>query len=384
MLEPSATPDRPELPKRICSLDSFRFIGALLVVTYHFALYAPGSFPPSLLNGDYPVVDLFFVLSGFVMMHVYAKHLTKPRHFIGFLQNRLARIYPLHLATFLVYLAIGALSWKHLIPVDNPAKYDPAAILPNLLMLHAWGTTRDITFNYPSWSISAEWAAYLVFPLVLWLGRRGGAFALLGFGLAIAAVLQALQTTGYIHADWTTLTSDGGALRALPSFICGAGLFLLVERYRFRVTSFVPVFIMFTIALSGIVLRFDARIVILLFMVLIVLAASAEMHGARGFLTHPLMVYMGDASYAMYMLHPLIGTILVAVIGKRVLGLDGHALAAWSMLAGIGATCIIAPLCYSYFERPVRKSLHVVAGGGTQKKRPPQTAPAQAGTDFAS
>lgn len=361
----SPSPPRPELPTRICSLDSFRFIGALLVIAYHFALYAPQAFPPSLLNGDYPMVDLFFVLSGFVMMHVYAKHLTKPVHFLGFLQNRLARIYPLHLATFLIYLAIGVLSWRKLIPVDNPEKYDPSAILPNLLMLHAWGTTRDITFNYPSWSISAEWAAYLLFPLVLWIGRRGGWSALLATAFAIACGLQVLQMHGRIH-DWTTLTSDGGALRAMPTFIGGAGLFLLVEHFRPPVRSFKPAFVLFVIALSGIFLRFDARIVILLFMALIVAAAAAEMNGAKGFLTHPLMVYMGDASYAMYMLHPLIGTVLVAVVGKRVLGLDGNALAVWSMAGGIIATCIAAPLCYSYFERPVRKSLHV--GGGGKKK----------------
>lgn len=376
----------PQLPNRICSLDSFRFIGALLVIFYHFALYAPESFPPSLLNGDYPLVDLFFVLSGFVMMHVYSRGLRTPRHYIGFLQNRLARIYPLHLATFLVYLAIGVLSWKQVVPVDNAGKYDASAILPNLLMVHAWGTTRDISFNYPSWSISAEWAAYLLFPLVLWAGRRGGWQTLLGSGLAMAVILEALQARGTI-ATWTTLTSDGGALRALPSFFGGAGLFLFVERYRPRVTSFFPVLIVFAVALSGIVLRFDARIVILIFMGLVVLAAAAEMNGSRGFLTHPLMVYMGDASYAMYMLHPLIGTVLVAIVGKRLLGLQGDALAAWSLISGIGGTCLAAPLCYSYFERPIRKRLHVGGKGataGTKTAETPARSRIQPGSDLAS
>ncbi len=339
-------------------LDSFRFFGAILVVIFHYALYSAGSFPAMLLNGDYPLVDLFFLLSGFVMMHVYGRYLNGPREFLGFLQNRLARIYPLHLVTFLAYLALGIASWRGLITVDNPSRYDPAAIVPNLLMTHAWNTTNDISFNYPSWSISAEWAAYLVFPLVIWCARRGGAALLIAVSFSIVAVLEALRWKGYLQYDWTLYTSDGGGIRAMPSFFLGAAVFVLVERYRPRLQTFTLAYILFGIVFAGIMLRIDNRLAILLFAFTMAAAASAEMNGARGIMTSRFMVGMGDASYAMYMLHPLIGTVLISLVAKRLLHLDGTPLMLWCMLVAVPANLIIAPLCYAYFERPVRRAIH--------------------------
>lgn len=348
------------MPKRITCLDSFRFFGAVLVVIFHYALYSAGSFPSMLLNGDYPLVDLFFLLSGFVMMHVYSRLLHTPRDYLGFLQNRLARIYPLHLVTFLAYLAIGVASWQGIIKVENPERYDPAAIVPNLLMTHAWNTTRDISFNYPSWSISAEWAAYLVFPLVLWLARRGGATALIAVSFSIVAVLEVLRWNGVLQYDWTLYTNDGGGIRVMPSFLLGAAVFVLLDRYRPKIATFTLAYILFAMVLAGILLRIDNRLAILLFAATMAAAAAAEMNGARGIITSRFMVYMGDASYAMYMLHPLLGTLLITVVARRLLHLDGHELMLFCMLVAVPANLVVAPLVYTWFERPVRRALHTV------------------------
>ena len=344
------------MPSRIKSLDSFRFVGALLVVIFHYALYSRGSFPAAFLNGDYPLVDLFFLLSGFVMMHVYYQHLHDVRDYVSFLQNRLARIYPLHLATFLIYLAIGIASWNDWLRVENPEKYDPQAILPNLLMTHAWNVTRDLTFNSPSWSISAEWAMYLIFPAILWLGRSAGGWVLAVLAVSIAAFLDWIGAQGLI-AEWTLLTSDGGAVRALPGFIGGASVFLLLERYRPKIYSFVPAYLLFAAVVAGIFFRLDARLAILLFAANIAAAAAAEMNGAKSLLTSRVMVYLGDASYAIYMLHSLLGTILITVVAKRILGLTETSLMLYCMLFAVPANLVIAPLVYSYFERPVRRMI---------------------------
>lgn len=353
-IEPSRT-----MPTRIRALDSFRFIGALLVVVFHFALYSRGSFPAAMLNGDYPLVDLFFLLSGFVLMHVYVQHLHSWRDYGAFLQNRLARIYPLHLATFLIYLAIGIASWQGFIRVENPEKYDPQAIIPNVLMLHAWNLTRDLTFNAPSWSISAEWAMYLVFPVILRLGRRGGGWLLAAVAVAVAAGLDLLAARGVV-IDWTLMTNDFGALRALPGFIGGAAVFLLVERYRPRITSYWPSYLLFAAVLAGLFFRLDSRIAILLFAANIAVAAAAEMNGTESLLTSRIMVYLGDASYAIYMLHSLIGTVLISIVAKRVLGLEGTALSLYCMLVALPATLVVSPLVYSYFERPARRMIRAL------------------------
>ena len=124
-------------------------------------------------------VDLFFMLSGFVLYHVYASQfltgVTGPR-WGAFMRQRLLRIYPLHLVTLVAVLVL----MRFELPGDG------LWILGlNLTLTHAWGLTDQFIFNAPSWSISAEFAAYLLFPfMVLATGTRAGRW---GLG-ALAAV----------------------------------------------------------------------------------------------------------------------------------------------------------------------------------------------------
>ena len=127
-------------------------------------------------------VDFFFILSGFVMCHVYQhifRNVVDRHNYFRFIGLRLIRIYPLHILTLLVFVLFELIQWflvraelLHGITVfsDQSSLFSLAA---NFLLIHAWGVVDTSGWNQPSWSISVELFAYLVFPFVFfWMQKK--------------------------------------------------------------------------------------------------------------------------------------------------------------------------------------------------------------------
>jgi peptidoglycan/LPS O-acetylase OafA/YrhL len=106
--------------------------------------------------------------------------------------------------------------------------FDPAALPANLLMLHAWGFAPSAAFNHPSWSISAEWFAYLTFPAFAAVALRFRNRPALAVGLAALLVLGLYagfeRLAGF---PLTQATIHWGALRIVPCFALGCAVHLL-------------------------------------------------------------------------------------------------------------------------------------------------------------
>ena len=362
-LSQNATP-LPDLT-RYRAIDGFRFIAALGIVLHHYTRYSDNDIWKGLFAKNYLFVDLFFVISGFVIMLAYGKGLKTLDDFMSFLQNRLARIYPLHLLMFLAFLAIDAAAWAGLYHPHEVHIYDPAEIAANLFLVQAWGATQRLSFNYPSWSISAEWMLYILFPAVAFAMRRGGPAAMFGLaGLALLA-LEALNATGRL-GTWTELTYQLGYLRAVPTFLIGAGLCCAVDRCALLFTSFIWPWAFFLCAIVLMPLHANDHLIIALFVLTVASATGAERAGAKGFLTGPLMGRLGDWSYALYMIHALVGSLIVATIGPRLLHLQGVAQDIY-ILACIVLCTGLSALVYRFFEVPARRLLR---DSGAAKARP--------------
>lgn len=340
----------PATGARYVAIDGLRFVAALAIVLHHYASMMESPFWDGLFSKNYLFVDFFFAISGFVIFHNYAAKLDNVAAYGDFLKNRIARVYPLHLLTFLFYLLLAATLWR---AKADRAFVDPAAILPNLLMVHAWGTTSLTTFNYPSWSISAEWFAYLLFPAVVWLLRRGGALAALGAALAIVGALEVAAFLGVIK-PWTTLTFHMGALRAMPTFLVGAALAHALPRLSLPIASFMPAVGLFLAAGLAMFVGLNDRFIVLLLIACLVTAVVAERNGARGALTGRLAARLGDYSYALYMIHPLIAVLLVNFVGGKMLRLAGTPLILWCFFCAIVPNILAAALIYNSVERPAR------------------------------
>jgi|SRR5450432_640729 peptidoglycan/LPS O-acetylase OafA/YrhL len=222
----------------LSNLTPLRGIAAIWVVVFHFqSLVVRFVFPEqtNIVAKGYLMVDLFFIMSGFIICHVYEQSFRaglKSGNFKRFIVARFARIYPLHFFT-LLFLIIYIATTKNWNLIN-----DPKAIPANIFLLHSLGVNKIFTWNVPSWSISAEWWAYMVFPFLVIFIYWKKSFALTVLVLfAVSAYIAILfwiprhdpfdPTAAMLHNLDTTY--DYGFLRGLAGFICGMVLYKIYE-----------------------------------------------------------------------------------------------------------------------------------------------------------
>jgi peptidoglycan/LPS O-acetylase OafA/YrhL len=330
-------------------LDFYRFVSAVGIALAHYTLYFPVSpaFRHYIFERGEPLMAFFFTLSGFVIMHVYDVRITSLAKYGDYLKRRLARIYPIFLATFAISLIYGIYT------NNQSGMFASSAILPNLLLIHAWNTTHMLTFDYPSWSVSAEFFVYLLFPVFLFMVNRLGLFAFaLPFVLGLA-VIAAFSVFGL--ENWMGATFNGGCLRAAPSFVAG----MVVSRLATReFTSFrAPAWLAHSMAAATIalVLAGAPGVVVLVYMAAFIFVLVAAEPERPGSLSSPFARNLANASYGFYLLHVPVADILLRSLVHRL----GWPISATYALAPVAivVTTALAIASFQYFEAPTRRYL---------------------------
>jgi peptidoglycan/LPS O-acetylase OafA/YrhL len=152
----------------IRTLTGLRGYAALWVLLFHYTSDQQGDgVLLAILRQGICGLTVFFVLSGFILAHVYTERFSQGvdgASYLDFLRARFARVYPVHFITLL--------AWLVLIP-RQPADTALAFVL-NLGLVQSWGFVNDLNWNQPSWSVSVELFAYLLFPFLFTLALRGG------------------------------------------------------------------------------------------------------------------------------------------------------------------------------------------------------------------
>ncbi len=338
------------------AIDGLRFLAALGVVLHHFAFQARSESLEALMGKNYLFVDFFFAISGFVIFHNYAGKIGGFADYVDFLKNRIARIYPLHIATLAAFVLLGATFWRGRTDI---ALINPSALVQNILLIHAWDTTSDTSYNFPSWSISAEWFVYLLFPIVAWIAARGGARALFCLSAICFLGLQSAVSVGWLE-PWTTLTFHFGALRALPTFLFGAALAASLDSIPLRPRGFAPMWALFGASVLAMGMNVDDRLIVALLLATLVACVMAERSGARGLLTRPSIARIGDLSYAIYLIHPLMATFAINLVGRKWLAMGAGETPLWLTLLATLATIVVARFVFVWFERPSRRAIRAL------------------------
>lgn len=300
----------------LSSLTALRGIAALLVAVFHFEM-AVARFVPAeqsmFFEKSYLMVDLFFIMSGFIMMHVYSNHFNnsiQAKSLKNFLVARFARIYPLHLFSLLLLVVI--VRW--LTDWGNPPIIfeQPADILPNVFLLHSFGVTNIYSWNIPSWSISAEAAAYLLFPLLaLSINKRKAVSAVILCVLVIVAyysIMYLLPRVNPINPAISVphnlnTTFDFGYIRGIAGFTAGILMYLAYQLQVVRKAfsqDFVSLLILLGVILS---LHFALNdgITVFLFSVL-VLSFTANTGRIAKVCSGKVLQFLGDISYSIYLM----------------------------------------------------------------------------------
>jgi peptidoglycan/LPS O-acetylase OafA/YrhL len=351
----------------IAALTGLRAVAALWVVLFHYRsdvlALVPAARPlEPLMSAGYLGVDVFFVLSGFVLAYNYAGRLSawRPREAASFVQNRVARVWPVHLVTLHADLlqawlvgTLGVTAGGH--------RRTLTAYVENVTMTHSWWNDRP-SFNAPAWSISAEWAAYLACPLLLVAltrvrsARVAALLALGGYAVMLTVfALWALPNGNVAHA---------GMLRLAVEF-CAGLLALRIYRRHPRV-------------LGLLALPLAAVLVVVVLVVpdahhgywlapalgLFVLCLALDVGPLGRVLARRWFVFWGEASYCLYMTHVLLMPALHAAVPPSAVTARGPLVRLAVLGAYAASLALVAVLLHRYVEVPARNRLRSKAPDG--------------------
>lgn len=300
----------------LSSLTALRGIAALLVAVFHFEM-AVARFVPAeqsmFFEKSYLMVDLFFIMSGFIMMHVYSSHFKsnlQAQTLKNFFVARFARIYPLHLFSLLLLVVI--VRW--LTDWGNPPIIfeQPADILPNVFLLHSFGLTNIYSWNIPSWSISAEAAAYLLFPLIALSINKSKTVSIVVLCILVVvayySIMYWLPRVNPINPAIPVphnlnTTFDFGYIRGIAGFTAGILMYLAYQLEAVKKAfshDLISLFILLGVTLSLHFALNDGLTVFLFSM--LVLSFTANNGRIAKVCNGKILQFLGDISYSIYLM----------------------------------------------------------------------------------
>ncbi|NTE35888.1 acyltransferase family protein [Agrobacterium tumefaciens] len=346
-------------PERFILLDGIRGVAALFIVHRH----AEDLFGKSTAS-SYLAVDLFFALSGFVLAHAYSRKLAEGAITPGFfMKARFARLYPLYglalalMAAYFICLYVLGLPT----PIDDLHRLiDPGelafALVTGLLFLPAPFT---LTLNGALFLVSPAWSLFnelVVNAFYARFGVRATTKQTAAVLIVSALVLMvAAAEFGRLHAGFRWHEMYAGMGRVFFSFFAG----VLIYRFRNRVPQLRPFQAALCLLLVCFILAvpmsrelrpfFDLAVVLVVWPLLLFVASKTVPGRGVGVVS----VFLGTASYAVYVLHiPLLAwtELLIPAVHRENLALP------------VGIVFLIATACLSWwltvhYDQPAQKWL---------------------------
>ncbi|MBC76909.1 MAG: hypothetical protein CME64_12925 [Halobacteriovoraceae bacterium] len=292
------------MPSYLHGLTVIRGLAALWVAMCH-AYTGLAHFPieqngllPKFISKGWLGVDLFFILSGFIISFTYGQKLKEFKFdtFKSFIKKRIARLFPAHifiLSIYLVVVMVGAGLGKM-----DTTNYTAGKFISQMFLLNGVGFGTPVGWNAPSWSVSSELLAYFSFPFLLYALTRlknhpSIALAIFGINITLAAIVNNYEQ--YMLAfSWVSL-------RVISEFCLGMLLFNFFINNKKRVEFFI-IGLVFTIGHSLLVNNaFFDWMYLIYFMMIIYGAASFKTAKAI-----PYLGLLGEISYSLYLAHSLV------------------------------------------------------------------------------
>lgn len=340
-------------PARLPSLTGLRFIAAFAVFGFHVhtgGLVDEGPIGTAfewVFDRGSAGVSFFFILSGFVLAWSARPDDTAAR----FWRRRAAKIYPNHVATWVI--ALGGV-------MATGAALSAKIAVSNLFLVQTWSPDADVYFgmNTVSWSLACELFFYALFPMLYFGLKRLPSRALwptaLGAMALVWLVPVAVQALPEAHRYWAIWVLP---VARLPEFVVGMVLARVVLSGRWPALA-----IWHTVVLTAVAyvasrwLPWEFRIVASTAIPLALLIAAVGASDAinrRTFLRSRWAVWLGEISFAFYLLHHLCLRLVAKAAASDHPALVELALA----VAALGVTVLLSWLLYRYVETPVMRRL---------------------------
>jgi len=341
----------------IRALTGVRGVAAGVIVLYHFGnvgLYGGGQLAYYKIPHGYLLVDMFFMLSGYVIGLTYrdafdSGHL---KNYASFMLKRVARLYPAYLAIGLLYVAkiAAGLSGQ-----DTLSMFSPSDIVGNLLMMTGWGLHIHPLMGV-AWAASAEMGSYLLVPLLMLLTIRRSPLLC---GLTVVAALAAIymvSISGRGSAgplDVTNGNSFYPMVRAVAGFTLGLALFRfsgVLDRLSMTAQDILLACILIAIVVTVTIAAGDRLLYVLFIPLVAVLSRDGRL--AQALFGNALVYRLGLISYSIYLIHPLF--VSFAVRGWRHFGQTETAYLLSSLVC-FAVIWMLSELSYRLVEMPGRK-----------------------------
>ena len=296
----------------IPSLTGLRGVAAVWVMMFHISLMAPVIGAPWLgrigvLPAGWVGVDLFFVLSGFILMWVHGAEFERPTPAATahFAVARIVRVYPLSLAVLgLIVLLTWAdpafVAWSR---TQNPDNFSAPAFVRTAFLATRWVGADGGDWNQPVWSLSAELIGYAAFPLLAWLiVRRSAAAALVTavVALSVLALFQLVSGT----AGGNTTDQVPVLMRMSCGFTAGMAICRLRQLSPERAARWAGTASILACIAIGACCRFKyAMLFIPAGFALLIFCLSFRAGGLDRFLSSRPVLFLGRISFPLYLVH---------------------------------------------------------------------------------
>ncbi|MEO6287696.1 MAG: acyltransferase [Dyadobacter sp.] len=302
-------------------LDIFRGLFAALVFMFHLAPFAD----TPLLNNAFVensdmFVDFFFVLSGFVIAYSY-QFLSNGPQLKLFLTKRIYRVYPLHLVMLLAFAGMEVaknllnpyIQVNNLVnPANSVSTFFTSLFLVNSTPIPG---VADVSWNIPSWSISAEMIAYMVFGTLLVLIHSSGQFARKNLFYALVIIISLTGLWQVSNSFQINYSFNYGFLRGVLGFFTGVICFNLFDKTHQQVRTWPPILFslselltLISIAIciyNGEVMKPWGAVFEILFFACIYTFSFEKGFISTGLKSVKLFHQLGKYSYSIYMTHAL-------------------------------------------------------------------------------
>ena len=354
---PSAIPGKTYFT----GLAGIRGVGAAWVFIFHLNIAMTDRVVP-VVRAGYVGVDLFFLLSGFVLAHACrGTSGWTAGDYLHFIQARVARIFPLHLFCLLALLGV-VLAWPGFAASfpDRADRFSAGAFIAGALLIQNWVHSMATSWNTPAWSLSAEWFGYLALPAVVVLTRRVSGTAAIALGYAcLGAFLLTLAAQGE-----TSIGSIGqmGVLRMACEMACGCFLYRAFSQgWRVGNLGGLAGLCLFG---TGVLVPPADRLALLAIPLLVASAAENGTVLSRALSTRPA-VFLGEISFSIYMTHWIILEAVTLALPPTT-GLNAMTLL---RIAAIGALVVAASmLTHRLVELPSQRWGRSISPVGLPRK----------------
>jgi peptidoglycan/LPS O-acetylase OafA/YrhL len=367
---------KPE-SEELLHLDLMRFVAAMGILVLHsHSLLFPEALRSAVLARTVNLalfVDLFFVISGFVISYVNADRVRSFATFGTFMQRRIARLLPLHLVTMVVAVLVALAAIAVGATYNTMPSFSARCIVSTVFLIHEIVPCGGLSFNGVSWSISVEMALYILFPLLLLVTRRS---AIVAWAITILAITVVALWGNDLADNWYVAYRP---IRGLASFAFGMGLYHARGGLARLPGSRIGLLLSTVAMIAAMTTGAPLWLCVALVYSSALFAVAADMRGKVHRLVN-LVAPLGQLTYSLYMIHWTVFAVLLVAIGEKILRLSTLPMLGL-MIFAYACVFLLAFLSLRFLETPSRRAINRLALFGDRARREKRAAPGSGSGD---